>query len=136
MHYINTDGNGSITKVGPQITDWYPKHGTTVMYDEGKILTAGGAIAGGNLASSNRAMTIDINGGTPIVTEIAPMAFARKFQSGVPLPTGEVLVIGGNTSGTKFSDNGSVLTPELFEPPKPIHGHNWQTWLYRETTTL
>ena len=116
MHYIDTDGAGSITKVGPQINDWYPKHGTTVMYDEGKILTAGGAIAGGNTASTNRAMTIDINGGTPIVTEVAPMAHARKFQSGVPLPTGEVLVIGGNTSGIKFNDTGSILTPELFNP--------------------
>ena len=116
MHYINTAGNGSITQVGPQITDWYPKHGTTVMYDEGKILTAGGAIAGGNTASTNRAMTIDITNGTPVVTEVAPMAFARKFQSGVPLPTGEVLVIGGNTSGIKFNDTGSILTPEIFNP--------------------
>ena len=116
MHYINTTGNGSITRVGPKITDWYPKHGTTVMYEEGKILTAGGAISGGNLASSNRAMVIDINGGAPVVRNVARMAHARKFQNGVPLPTGEVLVIGGNTSGTKFSDNGSVLTAELFDP--------------------
>ena len=121
MHYLNMDGNGSITRVGPKIDDWYPKHGTTVMYDEGKILTAGGAIAGSNLASTNRAMTIDITGGTPVVTEIAPMAFARKFQNGIPLPTGEVLIVGGNTSGTKFSDEGSILTPELFNP-------DTQTW--------
>ena len=116
MHYIDVEGNGSITKVGPQITDWYPKHGTTIMYEEGKILTAGGAIAGGNTASSNRAMVIDITSGTPVVREIASMAHARKFQNGVPLPTGEVLVIGGNTSGIKFNDSGTVLTPEIFDP--------------------
>ena len=116
MHYIDTEGNGSITKVGPQITDWYPKHGTTIMYEEGKILTAGGAIAGGNTASSNRSMVIDLTSGTPVVREIASMAHARKFQNGVPLPTGEVLVIGGNTSGIKFNDSGTVLTPEIFDP--------------------
>ncbi|MEM8486210.1 MAG: putative Ig domain-containing protein, partial [Bacteroidota bacterium] len=116
MHYIDTAGNGSISQVGPQITDWYPKHGTTVMYEEGKILTAGGAIAGDNTASTNRAMVIDITGGTPVVREIASMAHARKFQNGVPLPTGEVLVIGGNTSGIKFNDSGTVLAAEIFDP--------------------
>lgn len=116
MHRINTAGAGSIVKTGPQITDWYPKHGTTVMYDEGKLLVAGGALGGGNLGSTNRSMTIDISGGTPIVTEVASMHHARKFQNGVMLPTGEVLVVGGNTSGTKFSDDGTVLAAEMWDP--------------------
>ncbi len=120
MHKINVAGTGSIVKTGPQITDWYPKHGATIMYEEGKILTAGGAIAGGNLASTNRAMSIDITSGTPIVTEIASMHHARKFQNGVMLPTGEVLIVGGNTSGTKFSDNGTVLAAEMWDPETGI----------------
>jgi len=34
----------------------------------------------------------------------------------VVLPNGEVLVIGGNTSGIQFSDSGTVLEPELWNP--------------------
>ncbi|MFK7847308.1 MAG: putative Ig domain-containing protein [Rhodothermales bacterium] len=120
MHKINTAGTGSIVKTGPQITDWYPKHGATIMYDEGKLLVAGGAIAGGNLASTNRAMTIDITGGTPIVNEVASMHRARKFQNGVMLPGGEVLIVGGNTSGSKFSDDGTVLSAEMWDPDTGI----------------
>ncbi len=116
MHTIDTDGLGSIRQVGPEIHEWYPKHGTTVMYDEGKLLVAGGAIAGDNLKSTNKAMIIDINGSSPIVTPIDSMEFARKFHNGVILPTGEVLVVGGNTSGLKFSDQGTVLPAEIWNP--------------------
>ena len=35
---------------------------------------------------------------------------------GVVLPDGDVLVIGGNSSGRQFSDEGTVLTPELWSP--------------------
>ncbi|KAG1653995.1 Galactose oxidase [Nymphon striatum] len=54
MHSIDTEGLGSIKEVGPEIHDWYPKHGTTVMYDEGKLLVAGGAISGINQNSTNK----------------------------------------------------------------------------------
>ncbi len=115
MHYIDTSGNGSMQQVAT-MTAWYPKHGTTVMYEEGKLLTAGGWINGGTLTSSAKAMTIDLNGPSPQITQIGDMVHARKFQNGVTLPNGEVLVVGGNTSGEKFSDNGSVFPVELWNP--------------------
>ena len=121
MHSISTQGLGSVTKVGPENNGWYPKHGTTVMYEEGKLLVAGGAIAGNNTKSTNKAMIIDITREEPQVTQIAPMIHARKFQSGVMLPTGEVLVIGGNSSGIKFNDSGSILAAEIWNP-------DTQTW--------
>ncbi len=116
MHSISTEGLGSITKVGPENHEWYPKHGTTVMFDEGKLLVAGGAISGTNTKSTNKAMIIDITGEEPQITQIAPMTYARKFQNGVMLPTGEVLVVGGNTSGVKFSDAGTILPVEIWNP--------------------
>jgi sugar lactone lactonase YvrE len=116
MHMIDTTGVGSITQVGPQITAWYPKDSATVMYDQGKILTAGGWISGTNTASSARAMVIDINGASPQVTDIGNMAFARRFHNAVTLPNGEVALFGGNTSGEKFSDLGAVLAVEIFNP--------------------
>jgi len=116
MHLIDTQNLGSIRQVGPELHDWYPKHGITVMYEKGKILVAGGAISGNNLQSTSKAMIIDINGSSPIITPIDSMHFARKFHNGVILPNGEVLVIGGNTSGIKFNDAGTVLPAEIWNP--------------------
>ena len=116
MHDIDLAGNGSITQVPYEHWDWYPKHAGAVMYDEGKVLIAGGWTSGTDLSSSPRSLTVDFNGVEPVVTEVAPMAFARKFQNAVMLPTGEVLIVGGNTSGLKFNDTGAVLEAELWDP--------------------
>ncbi|MGD8374770.1 MAG: RICIN domain-containing protein, partial [Acidobacteriota bacterium] len=112
--WINTSGSGSYEDTGIRLTDWYHKHGTSIMYEKGRILNAGGWIAGQNTTSSPRSMTIDLNGPAPVITEIDPMNHARKFHNGVMLPDGEVLVIGGNTSGAKFSDSGAVYAAEIW----------------------
>ena len=116
MHWINTTGQGSFEQTGPQMTDFYHKHGSTVMYDRGRLLTAGGWQSGGNIASVSNAFTVDINGPAPLVQTTSPMNFPRKFHVGVMLPTGQVIVLGGNTSGRKFSDDGGVLEPEWWDP--------------------
>ncbi|HKL63912.1 MAG TPA: kelch repeat-containing protein, partial [Woeseiaceae bacterium] len=116
MHYIDPEGNGSFQQVGPEMTDFYHKHGTTIMYDEGKLLTAGGWVAGGNIASSSQSFTIDLNGPSPVVAATNSMNFARKFHNGVMLPTGDVLVVGGNTSGRKFNDTGTIYATEIWDP--------------------
>ena len=116
MHWINTEGNGSFQQSGSQFTDWYHKHGTTVMYDEGKLLTAGGWVGGNDSSSTNKAFTIDISGTSPAVQLTDSMTHKRKFHNGVILPTGEVLVVGGNTSGVPISDTGSILDAEVWNP--------------------
>ena len=116
MHNISTKNLGSIRQVGPENRRWYPKHGITILYNEGKLLVAGGAISGLDQTSSNQTMLIDINTTIPKVSSTAPMLYPRKFHNGVMLPTGEVLVIGGNTSGIKFADKGSVLPTEIWNP--------------------
>ncbi len=120
MHYLDPEGGvgneGSATAVGGEFTDWYHKHGTSIMYDEGKLLTAGGWTSGTNRASVADAFTVDLNGPAPVLQLTNSMQFARKFHNGVMLPNGEVLVVGGNTSGIKFSDNGNVLELEIWNP--------------------
>ncbi len=117
MHNIDPNGNGTLTNLGTRLSDnWYPKHAAVVMYAPGKILIAGGSSQHSNTVSTNRAITIDINGPTPVVTEIAPMEHARRFNSAVMLPNGEVMVLGGNTSGVKFSDQGTILPTEIWNP--------------------
>ncbi len=120
MNWINVTGNGSVADSGLDNT-WYPKYSGSVMYDEGKILVTGGQINGDNQAATNQAMVIDLTGATPRKTLTNPMANARKFHNAVVLPNGEVMVIGGNTSGIEFSDQGTVLTPEIWNPTT-------QTW--------
>ncbi len=116
MHWINTARNGDFKAVGSVFTDWYHKHGTTIMYDEGRLLTAGGWASGADIASTNQAFTVDLNGPAPVVALTQPMQHARKFHNGVMLPNGEVLVVGGNTSGRKFSDDGAILVAEIWNP--------------------
>ncbi|MGT2491981.1 hypothetical protein ACU4GD_19340 [Cupriavidus basilensis] len=59
---------------------------------------------------------IDITSGTPVVRKLASMAYARAFGNSVVLPNGQVVVIGGQTVPVPFSDDGAVLTPELWDP--------------------
>jgi galactose oxidase len=44
------------------------------------------------------------------------MTYRRAFNNSVVLPDGKVLVLGGQDYAVPFSDNGAVLTPELWDP--------------------
>lgn len=124
MHWVTTDGLGSMSNTGTFVPGThYPKEGAWVMYDEGRILVAGGGANTTNNSSDTTtgtsttvAYTVDVRTGTPVVTPTASMAFARQFANSVVLPNGEVMVMGGNTSGLKFNDTGSVLIPEIWNP--------------------
>jgi YVTN family beta-propeller protein len=94
--------------------NYYPKDGVVVMFDVGKVLQASGRTT--NAGASNSAYVVDFNGQAPVVTQTGSMQNARTFSNGVVLPNGEVMVIGGNTSQQGFSDEGSVLTPEIWNP--------------------
>lgn len=118
MHRLNPDGNagmGSLRGIGKLNTDWYPKDGASVLFREGRLLLAGGAIAGNNLDSTNKAAVIDITDDSATVRTINPMHFPRKFHNAVMLPTGDVIVLGGN-GGKKFDDADSILAAELWHP--------------------
>lgn len=125
MHWITADGSGTLSDAGTVVPgSHYPKEGAWVMYDEGRILVAGGGANttastsgdGTTGTSSPLAYTVDIRTGTPVITPRNPMANARQFANCVVLPNGEVLVMGGNTSGLKFNDTGSIFTPEVWNP--------------------
>jgi large repetitive protein len=119
---INTDGNGSVTRVGSDAS-WLLYHSGNVMYDEGKVLMTGGWSATANTPSSvNNVMMVDIAGTSITRSETSPMVYPRSMHNTVVLPTGEVMVVGGNT-GQAYSDVGSVLTPEVWNP----NSRQWRT---------
>ncbi len=121
--------NGKIFVAGPtQVTRWLdisgtghwtngPKrlyggrdYGAAVMYDEGKILYAGGG------HTTNTAEIIDLTAGNPKWTWTGSMAFPRRHANGVILPTGDVLEVGG-VGGTASNDLSRAVHPaEIWNP--------------------
>lgn len=115
MHVISTWGPGSVMSAGTRGDDAYSINGNAVMYDKAKILKVGGAPLYSGAAASPSAYTIDISAGVN-VTKMAPMVYPRAFSNSVVLPNGQVLVVGGQTYATTFSDANAVLVPELWDP--------------------
>ncbi len=135
MNWVTTAGAGSLSYSGVDVPGaHFPKEGCFAMYNEGRILVIGGS-ANTNRnpsdastgTSTNLAFTIDIRSGTPVVANTTSMRYVRQFANSVILPNGEVMVIGGNTSGLKFNDTGSILSPEIWNPT---------TGLWREVTDM
>jgi large repetitive protein len=115
MNWISTAGDGSIRPIGARGDDAYSMGGNAVMYDIGKILKVGGAPGYEDLPATSASHVIDINGEVSVRT-VAPMAYPRIFANGVVLPNGQVVIIGGQTIGKLFSDDNSILVPELWDP--------------------
>ncbi|MFO1481733.1 MAG: PA14 domain-containing protein [Verrucomicrobiaceae bacterium] len=115
--WITATGTGSMTSAGSSNPGThYPKQGAWAMYAPGKVLVTGGLQAIDNGTVVNKAFTVDFNGATPAVASTNPMANARSFANSVILPNGEVMIVGGNSSGQFFSDVGAILAPEVWNP--------------------
>ncbi|MBX2886857.1 MAG: ricin-type beta-trefoil lectin domain protein, partial [Granulosicoccus sp.] len=114
-HYISTSGSGSSIQANANSDSSSHSTGVQVMYDEGKLL-----ITGANDGSwgdiDSRAFTVDLNGATPVIRATQNMNYQRIFHQMISLPNGEVFVVGGNTTGEKFVDSGSVFQTEIWNP--------------------
>ncbi len=115
MQWISTTGDGAVEPAGVRGDDTFSVNGTAVMYDAGKILKLGGAAGYEGFDANASAFVIDTNGGLA-VRRVASMAYRRAFHNSVVLPSGQVVVIGGQTFEQAFTDNNSVLAPEIFDP--------------------
>ena len=124
MWYLAASGTGSIRVVGDFKTGvnatTRPNIGPTsaaVMFAPGRVLQVGGNgyHDGHATPSSALATVVDFNGSTAVLTETAPMSFARQWPSATVLPNGRVVV----TGGTRFGNNGAadaVYEAELWNP--------------------
>ncbi len=102
--------SGAVTPVNtavpnPQMRTW----GSSVMFDEGKILVTGGSVVRGFDATKTGFIVELSSGGGVNAKAIPDMRYKRSFQNSVVLPTGEVLVIGGNTTGKQMVDGSNSL---------------------------
>ena len=111
--YLNITGLGSWTTVGARRYGTRD-YGSAVMYDEGKILYAGGG------RTTNTAEIIDLRAAAPKWEWTGSMAFARRHLNLTILPTGEVLATGG-LAGTVFNDmTKPVLAAEIWNPATQV----------------
>jgi galactose oxidase len=112
--YLNTTGTGSWQFVANRIEP-NRDYGAAVMYMPGKILYVGG----GSPTSSTE--IIDLNVASPSWRLSNPMSVARRHHNTTLLPTGEVLVTGGTSSGGFSNESGGTRSAELWNP-------NTETW--------
>ena len=120
MFWISTDGNGSSTWAGNRSDDGDAMNGNGVLFDVGKILTTGGAPNYSGGACTRNAYVIDISagpGGSVTAERTGQMLVARALHNSVVLPSGEVVVVGGQTGRTLlFHDQNAAMTAEIWSP--------------------
>jgi YVTN family beta-propeller protein len=124
MWYLDPAGNGAVTVAGNFKTGvdeaTRPNVGATsaaVMFAPGRILQVGGNGYRDGYAShgSKLATLVDITGAAPVISETAPMSFARQWPSATVLLDGRVAV----TGGTQYGNNGgadAVYAAEIWNP--------------------
>ncbi len=116
---ISPQGSGRVRRANPVTDGENHAGGVQLMYEAGKLLISGrndGSWGGNATGAASNAFTVDLNGPVPDIRATTPMQHRRKYHQLIPMPNGEVLVIGGNTTGAKFRDDGSVMEPELWNP--------------------
>ena len=109
-YYLDVAGAGRWTD-GPRREFGSREYGSAVMYEPGKILYTGG----GDPPTAS-AEIIDLNQPGPTWTFTGEMEFARRQMNATLLPTGDVLVTGGTSSGGFNDPAGGVLAAELWHP--------------------
>ena len=129
-HRFDPIGGAPNVVLGQPIGDTPRMYGNAVTYDEGKVLLVGGGDRRSTTPTSvNHVYRVDLNGPAPVVTTGAPMNFPRALSNTVMLPDGKALVIGGNTVAKIFSDQGSVLPAEMYDPAT-------DTWTVLDSLTI
>ena len=132
--YLNTSGTGAWTTVGNRVFTSNRNYGSSVMYDEGKIL-----VMGGNDPPTATAEVINLNAPTPAWRFVDSLDTQRRQVNATILADGQVLVTGG-VSGAGFNNTATpVYTAELWNPLTeqftPMAAMSRPRW-YHSTATL
>ena len=114
MHEINPNAQTIHNQGIRAQNDAYRHWGNALMIDEGLLFISGGRTD--EPISNRTTVLIDINDELDIQSDYAAdMHYDRAFHNMVQLPTGDVFVSGGNTSGKIFVDHGTVYPTELWD---------------------
>lgn len=118
MHWVDVQNGGQVKFEANRGANNDSMNGTAVMYDIGKILAVGGANNYDESYAHKRAYTIDLNGGqgNVKVEQLGNMNHSRSFHNSVVLPSGEVVIVGGQEYAEVFMDKLSVFNAEIWNP--------------------
>ncbi len=105
MYYVNASGTGAVTTSG-QFSAPTGSDSSAAMYRPGRILQFGG--------NSRNALTIDITGGTPVVSSTQPLSTQRRLVTATILADGRVLATGGSTVWNEMT--GVNYNAEIWNP--------------------
>ncbi|MBW4564587.1 MAG: DUF1929 domain-containing protein [Mojavia pulchra JT2-VF2] len=116
---LNTVGTGQWSTVSnSNLGDRF--YGSSVMYDNGRVLIVGGGLEKYSGLPTNTAEVIDVAVSNQWIP-VPSMAFRRRHHNATLLPDGKIIVTGG-TSGSGFNtaiENGvdrTVLPAEMWDP--------------------
>lgn len=118
--YLDTSGTGRWSDVAPSALTCR-EYGSSVMYDDGKVLIVGGnACLPDSWPEKNfptaSAEVIDLAATQPVWRSVAPLSVGRRQHTATILPDGQVLVTGGTAMRGKDTAAGGVFYPELWDP--------------------
>ncbi|PWN33051.1 galactose oxidase [Meira miltonrushii] len=118
MNWYSTAGSGGVQSAGVRNSNNDQMCGISVMYDNGKILSTGGAQSYSDNNALNVAHLITLNGvnASPTVEQVQSMNYARSFHNAIVLPNGQIFIAGGQSYAEVFTDVQSVLQAEIFDP--------------------
>jgi len=108
--YLDTSGTGAWTNVGLRKFG-FRDYGSSVMYDDGKVLVVGGADP-----PTPTAEVIDLNAASPAWSDAARMANPRRQLNATLLPDGKVLATGGSSAAGFSEPSGAVHAAEMWDP--------------------
>jgi len=120
--YLDASGTGAWSSVANNNygnRNW----GSSVMYDNGKVLVMGGSTCNFYAVSCTTlptatAETIDLTSSTPAWKYTGSMAYARRLHTATLLPDGKVLVTGGTRGSEDPNTNSSnpAYAAEMWDP--------------------
>src|SRR6267143_339932 len=119
--YLDASGTGAWSSVANNNygdRNW----GSSVMYDDGKVLLTGGSPCGFydscTTLPTATAEIIDLNSSTPAWKYTGSMAYGRKLHNATLLPDGKVLVTGGTQGLEDPNSNSSnpAYASEMWDP--------------------
>src|SRR6266498_755338 len=120
--YLNVTGTGAWSSVANSnfgTRNW----GSSVMYDDGKVLLMGGTTCGFyatcTILPTATAEIIDLNSPSPAWEYTGSLAVGRKLHNATLLADGKVLVTGGDQGTTDPNDTSHhhpAFTSELWDP--------------------
>jgi hypothetical protein len=124
--YLDTTGTGQWTDVAASSLD-YRDYGTSVLYDDGKVMIHGGNVPEGYTQPSIYATTatiypsrvtevINLNDTTPAWRQTTPANTGRRHGTAVLLPDGKVFLCNGSSAPGFNLAAGKVLMSEMWDP--------------------